>query len=203
MECNFSEPYHPTKLPQTYYKSVGLNERLYQLAIIDLPFVLRNAKDLSQEWEILRGPNAAHAYVFVIDLTCEESFGHVRRLRDQMHEVLQTPSVINGSTVNNNITSNGHPASFNAIPLIVMGNKYDILFANRGHLSRRYQDVVNIIRKQWKWHYVECSAKYNWQIQQSFKTLTGLIDSKLYGTRVGGAERLIPEVLRRNRCALS
>ncbi|OWA50267.1 putative Ras-like protein family member 10A [Hypsibius exemplaris] len=205
-ECSYSEIYHPTKHRKTYYTSVGLNERVYQLAILDLPATRRVAKAaLVQDWEALKDSDPIDAYILVFDLTSEDSFGHIRRLRDQLESIQTAHNGGVGNGSNGSGSNGGGGAGANGIPLVVMGNKYDVLFATRGHLSRRYLDIVNIIRKQWKWHYVEASAKHNWQIQLAFKTLTKLIDAQYCGNRVPGgfgstSERLLPGVLRRSRC---
>ncbi|XP_055345449.1 ras-like protein family member 10B [Paramacrobiotus metropolitanus] len=195
MDCEYREQYRPTAALHIHYKSVGLNERLYQLAILDLPAPVAtpttsrsstNPPKLPPEWEaIVHAPPApadALAYILVFDLTSDDSFAYIRRLREQL------PELGGGGTATPPPT------------LIVMGNKYDVLHGQRGHLSKRYAEMVNVIRKQWKWHYVECSAKYNWNIQHAFKTLTKLMENRLYGN-VRSTERLFP-VLRRNRCTL-
>ncbi|GAV03300.1 hypothetical protein RvY_13744 [Ramazzottius varieornatus] len=200
VNCDYTETYHPTQSLKTHYATASFNERVYPLAIVDLPHTWRNgSKSPVQNYESI----AADAYIFVIDVTSEDSFGYVRRLRDQMVETSEglrsRRAGSNAFHPSGNSSSTGGSAL--AIPLVVMGNKYDLLFAAGGHLSRRYTEMVYMIKKHWAAHYVECSAKSNWQVLLAFKTLTKLIDTKLYGNQSGSGVLLMPStILKKSRC---
>ena len=209
VECDFSEAYHPTKAPKTYYATASFNERVYPLAIVDLPHTWRNSsKTPVQNYEGI----PADAYIFVFDVTSEDSFGYIRRLRDQMVETSEGQRVTrtgsNSFQQNNNGNSGisiGNGGGSTGVPLVVMGNKYDLLFAAGGHLSRRYTEMVYMIKKHWGGHYVyiESSARANWQIFLAFKTLTKLIDIRLYGNHSGSGVLMIPStLLKKSRCII-
>ncbi|KAG8236107.1 hypothetical protein J437_LFUL000469 [Ladona fulva] len=102
----FSDNYHPTNRRHTYYPSVVINGRLYDLKISDLPPVPYFPIDSLLEWTDFRsfGLRSATAYVLVFDLSnATETFRHLKCLREQM---------ANSRDMRN-------------VPVVVVGNKHD------------------------------------------------------------------------------
>ncbi|XP_063841897.1 ras-like protein family member 10B [Scylla paramamosain] len=93
------------------------------------------------------------AYVFVFDLTCYESFAHIKALRDQVYE----------------------SRDMREVGMVVLGNKRDLLEASepreKRELLREMREVPAVVRKQWKAAYVEVSAKCNWHVVAAFREL--------------------------------
>ncbi|KAG8236109.1 hypothetical protein J437_LFUL000471 [Ladona fulva] len=102
----FCDTYYPTDRRHTYYPSVVINGRLYDLKISDLPPVPYFPVDSLYEWTDFRsyGLRSATAYVLVFDLSnAAETFRHIKCLREQMA----------GSRDMRNV------------PVVVVGNKHD------------------------------------------------------------------------------
>jgi Ras-like protein family protein 10B len=72
----FSEEYKPTERRETYYPSVVLAERLYELKITDLPTIPYFPVSSHLEWTDFRyyGLRSATAYVLVFDLSNQDTF---------------------------------------------------------------------------------------------------------------------------------
>ena len=173
---NFSEEYIPTQHKVCYHPSVIINEHIYEVKITDCPMIPYFPLDSLYEWTDFRGYGLrnATAYVLVFDITNEESFNYVRSLREQIIE--------------------GH-AGAHDIPILVVGNKYDL--KEDRNTSKR--EVANIVKKQWKCAYMECSAKYNWHIVLLFKELMKVIDQIDYGHK---ASMRVQNAFRRNKCVI-
>ncbi|XP_071447897.1 uncharacterized protein [Hetaerina americana] len=104
----FCDSYCPTNRRYSYYPSVVINDKLYDLKISDLPPVPYFPVDSLLEWSDYRsyGLRSATAYVLVFDLSnAAETFRHIKCLREQMA----------GSRDMRNV------------PVIVVGNKHDRL----------------------------------------------------------------------------
>ena len=91
------------------------------------------------------------------------------------------------------------------IPVWIVGNKADlcmnVLATMRGHkdhhhhhhhhvhthyhvhhsahedLTPAFKDLANLVKKQWKCSYMECSAKYNWRVVPIFRDLIKTIEN--------------------------
>ncbi|XP_016839293.1 ras-related protein Rap-1b isoform X2 [Nasonia vitripennis] len=146
----FSEEYRPTDRRETYYPSVVLAERLYELKITDLPTIPYFPVSSHLEWTDFRyyGLRSATAYVLVFDLSNQDTFQYIRTLREQIYEARDMRSV----------------------PLLVVGNKQDKLPSTVAS-SSRHRDIVNLVRKHWRCGYVECSARFNCRVVQVFREL--------------------------------
>lgn len=72
----FAEEYRPTDRRETYYPSVVLAERLYELKITDLPTIPYFPVSSHLEWTDFRyyGLRSATAYVLVFDLSNQDTF---------------------------------------------------------------------------------------------------------------------------------
>lgn len=196
---DFSEDYASTETKQTYYPSAIINDHLYELKIIDLPVIPYFPVNSLYEWNDFRfyGLRSATAYILVFDLTSMETFQYIRAIREQMFE-----------------SRNMHN-----VPLIVVGNKQDLC---QGHVngvpvtgsgqgssraseeSRKNEarrEVINIVKKQWKCSYVECSAKYNWHIVTLFKEVMKNIDYIDYGPKHANNSVNMPG-LNKSKCVI-
>lgn len=175
--CNqFTDEYIATEKRQCYYPSIIINDHMYEVKIIDCPVIPYFPVNSLYEWTDFRGYGLrnATAYILVYDITSEESFQYIKTIREQMVE-----------------SKNMHD-----VPLFVVGNKHD-LSDDRG-MPRR--EVANIVKKQWKCGYVECSAKYNWHIVLLFKELMKAIDYIDFGHKPASVR--VQDALRRNRCVI-
>ncbi|XP_053375074.1 ras-like protein family member 10B [Mercenaria mercenaria] len=172
----FEEEYTPTDNKQIFYPSVIINEHLYELKIIDCPYIPYFPVNSLYEWTDYRGYGLrnASAYILVYDITAEESFHYIKNLREQILE----------------------SRDMHDIPLFVVGNKYD-LSEERG-ISRR--EVASLVKKHWKCGYIECSAKYNWHVILLFKELMKTIDYIDYGHKPTSLR--VQDALRNNRCVI-
>ncbi|KAF0294739.1 Ras-like protein family member 10B [Amphibalanus amphitrite] len=138
----------------TYFPAVLLNSRLFAFRLHDVSGVRRFPAGADQEWSQCRalGLRSAAAYLLVFDLTCADSFRYIRAIREQMLE----------------------SRDMQRVPVIVVGNKRDRVAARD---TRDCRDFSATVRKQWKWPYVECSAKFNYRVLQVFRELTMALDA--------------------------
>ena len=172
----FTDQYEPTSTRQLHHPCLILNERLYEAQILDCPPLPYFPVNTLYEWSEFRGYGLrnATAYILVYDITREDSFNYIRTLRDQIVESRDTHDV----------------------PMYVVGNKHD-LAEGRG-LPRR--EVANMVKKQWKCGYVECSAKYNWHIIMLFKELMRSVENIDHSHKPTSMR--VQDALRRNRCVI-
>ncbi|XP_032691519.1 GTPase HRas isoform X3 [Odontomachus brunneus] len=77
----FSEEYRPTERRETFYPSVVLADRLYELKITDLPTIPYFPVSSHLEWTDFRyyGLRSATAYVLVFDLSNQDTFQDIAR----------------------------------------------------------------------------------------------------------------------------
>ncbi|KAL3857436.1 hypothetical protein ACJMK2_012107 [Sinanodonta woodiana] len=172
----FNTEYIPTEKKHVYLPSVIINDHLYELKIIDCPYIPYFPVNSLYEWTDFRGYGLrnATAYILVYDITSEESFQYIKNIRDQILE----------------------SRDMHDIPLFVVGNKHD-LSEERG-ISRR--EVASMVKKHWKCGYIECSAKCNWHVVLLFKELMKTIDHIDYGHKPTSVR--VQDALRRNRCVI-
>ncbi|KAH1180260.1 ras-like protein family member 10A [Mauremys mutica] len=146
---DFPETYRPTGSRDTYRPSVIYNGDMYDVKIMDVPYLAAFPANSSQEWSDLkcRGLRNTNAYVLVYDICNPESFEYVKMIQQQILE--------------------NRPGGANEAPIIVVGNKRDQ--QKQRFTPRRTLSVL--VKKSWKCGYMECSAKYNWHIVLLFKEL--------------------------------
>ncbi|XP_064653101.1 ras-like protein family member 10B [Lineus longissimus] len=177
--CNeFQEPYIPTGQKTVYHPAVIINDHLYEVKIIDCPVIPYFPVNSLYEWTEFRGYGLrnATAYILVYDVSSDESFQYIKNLRDQIIE-----------------SRNMHD-----VPIFVVGNKQDLASSDGRGLTRK--EVANLVRKQWKCGYIECSAKFNWHVVMLFKELMKTIDYIDYGHKPTSMR--VQDALRRNRCVI-
>ncbi|KAH9525700.1 hypothetical protein Btru_002095 [Bulinus truncatus] len=102
----FLEEYIPTEQRQVFCPAVIINEHLYEVRIIDCPYIPYFPVNSLYEWTDFRGYGLrnATAYVLVYDITSEESFEYIKSLRLQILE-----------------SRNCHD-----VPIFIVGNKHDL-----------------------------------------------------------------------------
>ena len=187
--CNqFPDDYVPTERRRCYYPSVIINDHLYEVKIIDCPVIPYFPANSLCEWTDFRGYGlrTATAYVLVFDITNDETFQYVKMLREQI------------------IESKGN--SNHEVPIFVVGNKHDLSAANEdgknnGH-NHHKREVANLIKKQWKCAYVECSAKYNWHVVMIFKELMRAVDTNDFNAHKPTTTTRVQDAFRRNKCVI-
>ncbi|KAJ7309560.1 hypothetical protein JRQ81_007609 [Phrynocephalus forsythii] len=170
---DFAETYRPTEGRYTYRPAVVFNGEIYQVKIMDVPFLTAFPSNSTQEWSDLkcRGLRNTDAFVLVYDICNLESFEYVKMLRQQIQE--------NGEA-----------------PIIVVGNKRDL---QRQRFTSR-QALSVLVKKSWKCGYLECSAKYNWHIVLLFKEL--LSSTVVRSGKSSHPAMRLQGALHRNRCSL-
>ncbi|CAH1801561.1 unnamed protein product [Owenia fusiformis] len=175
--CNtFHSEYDPTVQKQFYYSSVIFNDTIFEIKIIDCPVIPYFPLDSFYEWADYRGYGlrSATAYILVYDITSDDSFQYVRIMREQILE-----------------------SRLHDIPIIIVANKFD-LSPDKGVSGRR--EVANLVKKQWKCGYIECSAKQNWHVVLLFKEVLKCVDC-MESNHKTTADR-VQDALRRNRCTI-
>ncbi|XP_076435015.1 ras-like protein family member 10B [Babylonia areolata] len=172
----FPEEYVPTEQRQVFCPAVIINEHLYEVRIIDCPYIPYFPVSSLYEWTDFRGYGLrnATAYILVYDITSEDSFQYIKNIREQILE----------------------SRDMHDVPIFVVGNKHDL--AEERGVPRR--EVANLVKKQWKCGYIECSAKFNWHIMLLFKELMKNIDCIDYGHKPTSVR--VQDALRRNRCLI-
>uniref|UniRef100_T1J6H8 Ras-like protein family member 10B n=1 Tax=Strigamia maritima TaxID=126957 RepID=T1J6H8_STRMM len=175
----FSDEYVPTERKDTYYPAVIVNDHLYELKILDVPVISYFPVNSLYEWSDFRfyGLRNAAAYILVYDLASMDTFQYIKSIRDQIFE----------------------SRDMHNVPVLVAGNKHDLAG------SRDRRDVVNLVKKQWKCSYVECSAKYNWHIVTIFKELMKAFDYTDYGPKPHipvSMQGSLHQHHRRNKCTI-
>lgn len=189
---DFYEEYIPTEKKHTYYPSVITNDRLYEIKISDIPVIPYFPVNSYYEWTNYRyyGLRSSSAYILVFDLSNIETFQYIKNIREQICE-------------SRNMTN---------VPILVVGNKQDLVTAEEGHSSggklaissgveEKRRDIINLVKKHWKSGYIECSAKYNWKVIAVFKELINMIDH-LDSRDQSPMLDNIQDALDRNKCTI-
>lgn len=197
VQHNFDEEYRATESKQLYYPTVLMDERLYELQIVDLPPITFVPRNSYEEWNHFRGYGLrnAHAYLLVFDITSAQSFQTVKSLRDQLCAMKTDPVIVIAGNKqdllvqedqqlnvnNNNPNANGSCSTGDANhlhyhhPFTSHNNRHQsgAINANENRLSTSdlNKEFAAIARKQWKCSYVECSAKFNWRVTAVFSAL--------------------------------
>uniref|UniRef100_A0A4W5RZH3 RAS like family 10 member B n=1 Tax=Hucho hucho TaxID=62062 RepID=A0A4W5RZH3_9TELE len=122
---------------RVHLSAAVLNGHVHDLQITDYPAITSfpgNSMQLPEEW------HRAHVYILVFDICCFDSFEYIKTMRQQ---ILETRVLGTGD-----------------MPILVVGNKRDL---QRGRVIPRH-NMSDLVRKNWKCGYVECSAKFNWHV---------------------------------------
>ena len=206
---NFPERHRTTSRRHCYFPSVIINHNLYEVKIVDCPVIPYFPTTSLCEWSEFRGYGlrSATAYLLVFDITSEESFQHVRSLREQITESRGGVDVPIFVVANKqDLQPPPQPGPHHHLPhfqhlTLSMGESSGgggLLGNAMGHNKR---EVANIVRKQWKCGYVECSAKFNWHVVMVFKELMKVVDNLDHCPHKAASAR-VQEALRRNKCVI-
>lgn len=138
-----------------------LDNRVYQLKIVDLPPLSTFPQNSLEEWTGGVSLRSASAYILVYDASNLESFQQLKSLKEQIYD----------------------SRDMHNVPVLVVANKYDMLPSTSlpssqpsSQENRERRDICSMVRKQWKLTHVECSAKFNWRVVSLFKEITRLCD---------------------------
>ena len=120
-----------------------LDSSFIECKLVDLPVIKHFPASSEEEWRKFKhfGLRSADAYILIYDVNQSSSFKFIENIREQISATrgLQDTSII------------------------VAANKTDL-----GKDDSK-QDIAAIVRRTWHASYVECSAKYNWNISNIFK----------------------------------
>ncbi|XP_053862657.1 ras-like protein family member 10A isoform X1 [Malaclemys terrapin pileata] len=175
---DFTDTYSPTGSRDIYRPSVIYNGNMYDMKIMDVPYLTAFPANSSQEWLDLtcRGLRNTNAIVLVYDICNPESFEYVKMVQQQILE--------------------NRTGGTNEAPIIVVGNKRDQ--QKQRFTPRRTLSVL--VKKSWKCGYMECSAKYNWHIVLLFKEL--LSSALARGYKHHHSSMRLQGALHTTRCSL-
>ncbi|CAB4063798.1 RASL10B [Lepeophtheirus salmonis] len=153
----YSLSYERSTSKSEYFPSLILNERLFELKIIDLPVIPYFPASTAMEWTPeLRyyGLRSAGAYVLVYDSPA--TFQFLKTLKEQ---ICASRDMSN-------------------IPVIVVANKIDLLPSGGKKLlaSQERKEIVHLVKKTWRMSHIECSAKCNWNVSNVFRELAVTLD---------------------------
>ncbi|VDP36588.1 unnamed protein product [Soboliphyme baturini] len=151
---SFPETHVATEKPEYYYPSIFADNSLFELRITDLPPIVAFPKSTIEEWTLYQGYGlrSANAFLLILDITSAESFKFAKSIKEQW----QTSGL--------------------DTPFVMVSNKWDLVHRGtssdgKSDMSTEHykKELANAIKKQWKCPYVECSAKYNWNVTTVFK----------------------------------
>ena len=141
---------------QVYYPSMVLDHNILECKLLDLPTINRFPSTREEEWTKYRhfSLHSAHSFILVYDVTSAQSFTHIQSIREQILAVKYLAD----------------------IPIIVVANKSDLAKNNvddddevvRKEVRDKHE-IISLVRKTWRASYVECSARYNWNVTAVFK----------------------------------
>lgn len=147
---NFVEDYSPTDSRHTYYPTVIVNNRLYELKITDLPalpyFPVNSVYELA---ECQCGLRDATAYMMVLDVSALDSFQYLETVREQIAE----------------------SRDISAVPFLVVGNKIDLFDSEDDECLVQRRAIMDRVKGLWGCGYAECSARYSSLVCQVFRQL--------------------------------
>ena len=134
---------------QVYFPSMLLDSSVIECKLVDLPVINNFPTTSEEEWTDFRyfGLRSASAYILIYDVTFPSSFEFIQSLRNQI-------------SLSRDLSDT---------PIIVAANKSDLGKDNSK------QDAAATVRKTWHAGYVECSAKYNWNITSMFKEVASRV----------------------------
>lgn len=162
VNSQFSHRYAPTVTKKEFFPSLVLDTHVFELKIIDLPSIPHFPMNTNEEWALYRyyGLRSATAYILVYDLSSQDSFTYIKKIRD---EILESRNMTN-------------------VTIMVVANKADLIAGYCAETTwplRSRQDVVSLVSKQWRVIHLECSARYNWNVANIFKQLALTLQSSL------------------------
>uniref|UniRef100_A0A8D8ZTN9 Exocyst complex component 8 n=1 Tax=Cacopsylla melanoneura TaxID=428564 RepID=A0A8D8ZTN9_9HEMI len=187
---SFDKEYYPTQRKHTYYPTIIRNETYYGLKITDLPCIPYFPIDSYMEWTDFRfyGLRQATAYILVFDLSkanIDSTFQYIKSMRDQILEsrakdIDKVTLMVVGNkldlmpnldqVLNKDLhkSSSNHQSLFTTVTSSLNGSQQRVLTR---------QNIINLVKKHWRCPYMECSAKYNYKLNLTFKDLMDTIEA--------------------------
>ncbi|KAI1302304.1 Ras-like protein family member 10B [Halotydeus destructor] len=173
-----------------YSVTVVSNDVIYQFKLIDMPAISYFPTNALQEWTDHKGltVRSAHGYLLVFDLSSPATFQYLKMIREQLFESR------NMQNVPIFVVGNKADLCKGALGLLKGHQHHGHHHRHHHHhhhhhhshhhshnhdhdLVPAFKDLAQMIRKQWKSFYCECSAKYNWRVVPVFKDLFRAIEA--------------------------
>lgn len=196
----FSDAVSPTVQPQRYATSLVSNNRIIEIHVSDFPAIDKFPEDSLQEWNLQcesqrRSPPSsfcrlrqASAYVLVFDSSRPAAtFQYIRQIRDQIlayggKDVYKKPMVV-AANKQDLVARPAHQRPQQGVarqrrtPSFLHHNQVSQHgqpngTGKGGNSSSSSSEWSCTVRKQWRCLYVECSAKFNWQVSPFSNTPT-------------------------------
>ncbi|XP_074595629.1 ras-like protein family member 10B [Brevipalpus obovatus] len=172
----------------SYTFTVALNGIVHEIKLMDMPMINYFPSNTLYEWTDFRACalRSAHGYILVFNLTSPGTFRYVKVIRDQLYEsrnMQNVPVYVVGNkadlcqSVLNSMKSGHHGHHHHH-----HHHHHQHYYSHRHgsgseDLTPAFKDLANLVKKQWKCNYIECSAKYNWHIVPIFRDILRLIES--------------------------
>ena len=139
----FPRKHSSTRSKQVYFPSMLLDSSFIECKLVDLPVIKHFPASSEEEWRTFKhcGLRSADAYILVYDVNMSSSFQFIQSIREEISST----------------------RALHDTPIVVAANKTDL-----GKDDPK-QDIAATVRRTWRASYVECSAKYNWNISNIFK----------------------------------
>ena len=139
----FPSKHSPTRFKQVYFPSMLLDSSFIECKLVDLPVIKHFPATSEEEWKTFKhfGLRSADAYILIYNVNQSSSFQFIETIREQISST----------------------RAIHDTPIFVAANKTEL-----GKDDPK-QDIAATVRRTWHTSYVECSAKYNWNISNIFK----------------------------------
>ncbi|KAI0980973.1 hypothetical protein GJ496_006267 [Pomphorhynchus laevis] len=172
----FTDNSFPTRIASYYNVTLFSRERLFNVMLIDTPSFQETDESHQHldhlDWVKEHCYRRCSLFVLVYDVSNDETFTHVKILHNEIAKCLDN----------------------NEFPVIILGNKVDLLGStvkrrndkiDSNHFALYFkQDIANFARKVMKVKYLECSAKYNWNITKALNEMATMLQAyEEYGIR--------------------
>ena len=164
---SYKSEHKQTITKEEYFPSFVYENSILECRVVDLPVINQFPSSSDDEWMNYRhfGLLSADAYLLVYDLSTPSSFHFLQVIRDQI------------------AMSRG----LGKIPIVVAANKMDLVHEDLTQdcdreVPKPKHNFSTKVKKAWKLNHVECSAKYNWNVNTVFREL----GAEILAARNGG-----------------
>ncbi|KAG5682273.1 hypothetical protein PVAND_011637 [Polypedilum vanderplanki] len=152
---DFSATHVRTTKPYRYRGCLVCDTVIRELIVLDVPPQKKFPIDNIAEWNHNNsnplGLRSMHVYVLVFDMGNLDTFQYCRSIREQ---------ILSSFTHRN-------------FSIMVVGNKIDLVVDSPTY-TQELKDISALVRKHWRSDYVECSAKYNYKLNDVFREIMGI-----------------------------
>ncbi|CDW53215.1 GTP binding protein Di Ras1 [Trichuris trichiura] len=195
----FSDVHKATTKTTCYYPGIFSDNQMFELKIMDTPPMEMFPTSTLEDWSVNGSEcvRSAHAYLIVFDVTSRESFRMAKNFRDQLQAYAAGSAVLvvanktdklpwlqtfkRGisqsclSTTGCNSTSTATNGSFFLQSVGGSGSSAGSHRSTTEAMDQFRKELSSIVKKQWKCPFVECSAKWNWNVITVFHELVNTI----------------------------